>query len=118
MSLCWVRRPVTRKVEGELAALVLGGRPLERPIGPLGREPLGQRHNRRQGTELRIGAPPPAPSARRSCLGFADRLEQGADPRAERYWQLLAVINGRPPVPTTMPAWRWTIEALRARPEG
>jgi hypothetical protein len=49
-------------------------------------------------------------------LGFVDRFEQGADPRAERYWQLLAVINGWPSVPTTMPAWRWTIEALRARP--
>jgi DNA-binding transcriptional MerR regulator len=45
---------------------------------------------------------------------LADRFEQGADPRAERYWQLLAVINGWPPVPTTMPAWRWTIKALRA----
>jgi DNA-binding transcriptional MerR regulator len=45
---------------------------------------------------------------------LADRFEQGADPRAERYWQLLAVINGWPPVPTTMPAWRWTIDALRA----
>jgi hypothetical protein len=46
---------------------------------------------------------------------LADRFEQGADPRAERYWQLLAVINGWPPVPTTMPAWQWTIAALRAR---
>ena len=45
---------------------------------------------------------------------LADRFEQGADPRAERYWQLLAVINGWPPVPMTMPAWRWTIDALRA----
>jgi DNA-binding transcriptional MerR regulator len=47
---------------------------------------------------------------------LANRFEQGADPRAERYWQLLAVINGWPPVPTAMPAWRWTIDALRARP--
>jgi hypothetical protein len=46
---------------------------------------------------------------------LADRFEQGADLRAERYWQLLAVINGWPPVPTTMPAWRWAIDALRAR---
>ena len=46
---------------------------------------------------------------------LADRFEQGADPLAERYWQLLATINGWPPVPTTMPAWRWTIDALRAR---
>jgi hypothetical protein len=49
---------------------------------------------------------------------LAERFEQGADPRAERYWQLLAVINGWPPVPATMPAWRWTIDALRARPGG
>jgi hypothetical protein len=47
---------------------------------------------------------------------LAARFEQRADRRAERYWQLLAVINGWPPVPTTMPAWRWTIDALRARP--
>jgi hypothetical protein len=52
------------------------------------------------------------PDASRADL--ADRFEQGADPRAERYWQLLAVINGWPPVPTKMPAWRWTIDALRA----
>jgi hypothetical protein len=50
----------------------------------------------------------------RRIAELADRFEQGADPRAERYWQLLAVINGWPPVPTTMPAWRWTIDALRA----
>jgi DNA-binding transcriptional MerR regulator len=49
----------------------------------------------------------------RSRAELADRFEQGADPRTERYWQLLAVINGWPPVPTRMPAWRWTIDALR-----
>jgi DNA-binding transcriptional MerR regulator len=49
----------------------------------------------------------------RSRAELADRFEQGADPRPERYWQLLAVINGWPPVPTRMPAWRWTIDALR-----
>lgn len=44
---------------------------------------------------------------------LADRFEQGADPRAERYWQLLAVINGWSPVPSTVEAWNWTIRALR-----
>lgn len=39
----------------------------------------------------------------------------GGDPRTERYWQLLAVINGWPPVPTAMPAWRWVQDALAAR---
>ena len=46
---------------------------------------------------------------------LADRIAQGTDARAERYWQLLATINGWPPVPTTVPAWEWFIAALRAR---
>ena len=45
---------------------------------------------------------------------LADRLAIGTDARAERYWQLLATINGWPPVPTTVPAWEWLIAALRA----
>ena len=45
---------------------------------------------------------------------LADRLAQGTDARAERYWQLLATINGWPPVPTTVPAFEWFIAALRA----
>ena len=44
---------------------------------------------------------------------LADRLAAGTDRRAERYWQLLAIINGWPPVPTAVPAWEWLIEALR-----
>jgi DNA-binding transcriptional MerR regulator len=44
---------------------------------------------------------------------LADRIASGADPRAERYWQLLAVINGWPPIPTAMPAWAWLVAALR-----
>ncbi len=49
-----------------------------------------------------------------SRAALADRLEVGPDARAERYWQLLAVINGWPPVPTTVPAWTWFVAALRA----
>ncbi len=45
---------------------------------------------------------------------LADRLATGSDPKAERYWQLMAIINGWPPVPTTVPAWQWFITALRA----
>jgi DNA-binding transcriptional MerR regulator len=45
---------------------------------------------------------------------LADRLATGTDPRAERYWQLLAVINGWSPVPTRVPAWEWLIAALRS----
>ena len=45
---------------------------------------------------------------------LADRLATSTDARAERYWQLLAIVNGWPPVPTTVPAWEWLIAALRA----
>jgi DNA-binding transcriptional MerR regulator len=38
-----------------------------------------------------------------------------SDPRAERYWQLMAIINGWPPIPSTMPAWGWFADALAAR---
>ena len=41
-------------------------------------------------------------------------MSTSSDPKAERYWQLLAIINGWPPVPTTVPAWEWLIAALRA----
>jgi DNA-binding transcriptional MerR regulator len=44
-----------------------------------------------------------------------DQLEVAHEPRAERYWQLMATINGWPPIPSTMPQWTWFIEALRTR---
>ena len=46
---------------------------------------------------------------------LADMLATFADRRAERYWQLLATINGWPARPATVPAWEWFLEALRAR---
>ena len=41
-------------------------------------------------------------------------LETGSDRRAERYWQLLGIINGWPPIPSVVPAFEWVIAALRA----
>nr|BFE47385.1 MerR family transcriptional regulator [Saccharothrix mutabilis subsp. capreolus] len=38
-------------------------------------------------------------------------LEEFGDPRAERYWALLARINGWPPVPDTTAQRRWLSEA-------
>ncbi len=43
-----------------------------------------------------------------------EQIETGSDPRAARYWQLLAIINGWPPIPSTLPAWGWFAEALGA----
>ena len=52
------------------------------------------------------------PAYRRDLL---DALELSHEPRAERYWQLLAIINGWPPVPTTAHRWAWLAAALRSR---
>jgi hypothetical protein len=41
------------------------------------------------------------------------QLESGGDRRYERYWQLLAIINGWPVQPAVMPAAEWLTEALR-----
>ncbi|TWF96904.1 DNA-binding transcriptional MerR regulator [Kitasatospora viridis] len=44
-----------------------------------------------------------------------NRLEVAGDPRAERYWRLLAVINGWPAMPNLAPVFTWFATALRAR---
>jgi DNA-binding transcriptional MerR regulator len=41
-------------------------------------------------------------------------LQSSSDRRYERYWQLLATINGWPPAPSIMPAAEWLIAALRS----
>jgi DNA-binding transcriptional MerR regulator len=46
------------------------------------------------------------------------QLEMYADARAERYWQLLAIINGRQPPPSVVPSYDWLTAALRARQGG
>ncbi|MGW5266275.1 helix-turn-helix domain-containing protein [Microbispora sp. NPDC004025] len=40
-------------------------------------------------------------------------LEIVADPQVERYWQLIAVLNGREPSSPAVPAFTWLIAALR-----
>jgi DNA-binding transcriptional MerR regulator len=46
---------------------------------------------------------------------LADGIEEGTEPRAERYWQLLAIINGWPPIEPTAHRWTWLAKAIRAR---
>jgi DNA-binding transcriptional MerR regulator len=53
-----------------------------------------------------------APEADPAAL--ADQLERFTDARVERYWALLAVINGWPAWPSQIPAFEWVITALRA----
>jgi DNA-binding transcriptional MerR regulator len=40
-------------------------------------------------------------------------LDLVAEPRVERYWELLSLINNRPPGPPTVPAFAWLAAALR-----
>jgi DNA-binding transcriptional MerR regulator len=43
-----------------------------------------------------------------------EALDGAIEPRAERYWQLMATINGWPPIPATMHRWAWFHSALKA----
>ncbi|TWH21151.1 MerR family transcriptional regulator [Prauserella rugosa] len=45
---------------------------------------------------------------------LAGQIDAGGDARAERYWQLLAIINGWPPVPSRIDATKWIVAAVRA----
>lgn len=45
---------------------------------------------------------------------LADRIATFTDRRVERYWQLVGVLNRRPPFPPLVPAVEWLIAALRA----
>ncbi|KAA2256728.1 MerR family transcriptional regulator [Solihabitans fulvus] len=47
-------------------------------------------------------------------VALADRLDTFTDRRVERYWELMGVLNGRPPFPPRVPAFEWLIAALRA----
>jgi DNA-binding transcriptional MerR regulator len=43
-----------------------------------------------------------------------EQLETFTDARVERYWQLMAIINGWPPQPPAVPGFEWLIAALHA----
>lgn len=56
--------------------------------------------------------PPDTPADQRALV--LEQLETFTDARVERYWQLLAVVNGQSPQPAAVPAFEWLIAALRA----
>ena len=55
---------------------------------------------------------PGTPAGQRAAI--LRRLETFTDARVERYWQLLAILNGQPVPPSVVPAFEWLIAALRA----
>jgi DNA-binding transcriptional MerR regulator len=58
--------------------------------------------------------PADTPSDKRARLRA--NLETFTDRRVERYWQLMGVINGRPPFEPMAPTFEWVIAALAAHP--
>ena len=58
--------------------------------------------------------PPGTPAAHGAPS--SEQLETFTDARVERYWQLLAILNGQPVPPSVVPAFEWLIAALRAQP--
>jgi DNA-binding transcriptional MerR regulator len=70
------------------------------PASPAGQAMLG-----------RIVAPG-NPAGQRAAM--LRQLETFTDARVERYWQLLAILNGQPVPPSVVPAFEWLIAALRA----
>ncbi|MFE3171875.1 MerR family transcriptional regulator [Amycolatopsis sp. NPDC059235] len=50
-------------------------------------------------------------SESRALLEWLDLV---AEPRVERYWELLGLIDNRPPGPRSVPAFTWLAAALRA----
>lgn len=64
----------------------------------------------------------------RSCAAFGEtdspeyraalltRVETANDPRTERSFQLLGIMNGRPPIPTLVPVFDWFVQSLRHHP--
>jgi DNA-binding transcriptional MerR regulator len=55
-----------------------------------------------------------SPAAGQQRQRLLAQLEAGTDARAERYWQLVGIINGWPPFPPHVPAFEWLIAALHA----
>lgn len=48
---------------------------------------------------------------------LSTRLTIANDPRVERYWHLIATINGTPPTTSLAPIFTWFTEALQRHPE-
>ncbi|WP_329110197.1 MerR family transcriptional regulator [Micromonospora sp. NBC_01699] len=105
--------------------MALAGAAAPRNPGPQGYEPSGVLEH--AGAAVAAGVDPRSaegravldrivdpglPAAERARL--ADQLETFTDRRVERYWQLVGVLNGRPPFPPGVPAFEWFGAALRA----
>lgn len=90
---------VRTKVEAAQAAGIAPASPSAAPILAELTEAYAQAFGRTDGPDFRAW--------------ILQRLEVANDPRAERYWQLLAIINGWPVPPTLAPVFAWFTQALQ-----
>ncbi|MEV1240844.1 MerR family transcriptional regulator [Nonomuraea sp. NPDC050022] len=103
--------------------LVLSGRQDNRLEFGLNLRPLVLEH---AAAALEKGTPPESPGARvildriipldlpaEETVSLTDWLGLVAEPRVERYWQLLRLLQGLPPDPPAVPAFQWLLTALR-----
>ncbi|TDV40709.1 MerR family transcriptional regulator [Actinophytocola oryzae] len=112
-----------RAMSEEHAARRAEGEPMDKPFGEARDQWLGW--TTRATAALSSGESPSSPAGQalageltgaygKPAATVADELAAGTDARAERYWQLMATINGWPQWPSQVPAAEWIIAALRA----
>jgi DNA-binding transcriptional MerR regulator len=99
------------------------GEPMDAPAGEAREQWL--RWSSAAGEAMEAGHAPASPEGRalatsvtesmgKSPAEAADMIETGTDARAERYWQLMATINGWPQWPSQVPKAEFLVAALRA----
>ncbi|HEV7649318.1 MAG TPA: MerR family transcriptional regulator [Actinophytocola sp.] len=99
------------------------GEPMDAPTGDAREQWL--RWSSSAGEAMEAGHAPSSPEGRalartvadamgESPAAAADTIERGTDARAERYWQLMATINGWPQWPSQVPKAEFLVAALRA----
>lgn len=112
-----------RRMGEDHSAAREAGQSMDAPFGEIRDQWLGW--TTRATAAMTAGEPPSSPTARalaseiaavfeKSPADTADDIATGTDTRAERYWQLMATINGWPQWPAQAPAAEWLIAALRA----
>jgi DNA-binding transcriptional MerR regulator len=106
MALAAQRGPATRpeSAQPDYQAVI-------QHAGPAAAHSIAPASDEGQAVLDRIVAPRTPATERAAMLG---QLETFTDARVERYWQLLAILNGQPVPPSVVPAFEWLIAALRA----
>jgi DNA-binding transcriptional MerR regulator len=99
------------------------GDPMDQPVDEARRQ--WQEWTDAAGAAMDAGDPPSSPAGRALATSIAEAMGKppaeaaemiatSTDTRAERYWQLLATINGWPQWPSQVPRAEWIIAAMRA----